>query len=98
MNEKMKGNQNGRIRYDEAFKQGAINMIEKMPLKKVSQELGVFTSHFANFNPVDKNSNNNLIKKIRELESQIKSLQKEISKKDEAIEILKKSIGIIYSP
>lgn len=96
----MKGNQNGRTRYDDAFKQGAINMIveQKMPLKKVSQELGVFTSHFANFNPVDKNSNNNLIKKIRELESQIKSLQKEISKKDKAIEILKKSIGIIYSP
>ncbi len=55
-----KGNQNGRIRYDEAFKQRAINMIveQKMPLKKVSQELGVFTSHFANFNPVDKNSKN----------------------------------------
>jgi len=52
----------------------------------------------ANFNPVDKNSNNNLTKKIRELESQIKSLQKEILKKDEAIEILKKSIGIIYTP
>ena len=43
MNEKMKENQNGRIRYDDAFKQGAINMIveQKMPLKKVSQELGV---------------------------------------------------------
>ena len=52
----------------------------------------------ANFNPVDKNSNNNLTKKIRELESQIKSLQKKISKKDEAIEILKKSISIIYTP
>ena len=52
----------------------------------------------AKFNAVDKNSNNNLTKKIRELESQIKSLQKEISKKDEAIEILKKSIGIIYTP
>lgn len=47
MNEKMKGNQNGRIRYDEAFKQGAINMIEKMPLKKVSQELGVNTGRAA---------------------------------------------------
>ena len=33
----MKGNQNGRIRYDDAFKQGANNMIvdQKMPLKKV---------------------------------------------------------------
>ena len=105
-NEKMKGNQNGRIRYDDAFKQGAINMIveQKMPLKKVSQELGVSTDSLrtwlrnANFNPVDKNSNNNLTKKVRDLEAQIKSLQKEISKKDEAIEILKKSIGIIYNP
>ena len=42
-----KGNQNGRIRYDEAFKQGAINMIEKMPFKKVSQELGVNTGRAA---------------------------------------------------
>ncbi len=106
MNEKMKGNQNGRIRYDDAFKQGAINMIveQKMPLKKVSQELGVSTDSLrtwlrnANFNPVDKNSNNNLTKKVRDLEAQIKLLQKEISKKDEAIEILKKSIGIIYNP
>ena len=34
----------------------------------------------ANFNPVDKNSNNNLVKKVRDLESQIKLLQKEITK------------------
>ena len=39
----MKGNQNGRIRYDEAFKQGALKMIveQKMPVKQVSEELGV---------------------------------------------------------
>ena len=33
-----------------------------------------------NFNPVDKNSNNDLVKKVRELEAQIKTLQKEISR------------------
>ena len=45
MNEKMKGNQNGRICYDDTFKQGAINMIveQNMPLNKVSQELSLST-------------------------------------------------------
>lgn len=39
----MTGNRNGRIRYDDDFKQGALKMIveQKLPMKKVSEELGV---------------------------------------------------------
>ena len=89
MNEKMKGNRYGRIRYDDAFKQGAINMIveQKMPLKKVASELGVSADSLrawlrnANINPQDKNANNHLSSKIRDLEVQIKSLQKKFPKK-----------------
>ena len=50
-------------------------MIVENSFEKVSAELGVSTDSLctwlrnANFYPVDKNSNNNLTKKIRELES-----------------------------
>ena len=43
--DKEKAKINGRIRYDNAFKQGAISMIvdQHMPIKEVSQELQVST-------------------------------------------------------
>ena len=43
MNEHLKGNQHGRIRYDESFKQNALSLIteKKMSVKQLSEELGV---------------------------------------------------------
>ena len=106
MNEKMKGNQNGRIRYDDDFKQGALKMIveQKMPMKQVSEELGVSMDSLRHWlkksglNPAPENRGNLQNKKIHALESELKSLRKELEKKDEIITILKKSIGIIYNP
>ena len=42
-NEHLKGNQHGRIRYDDAFKQNALSLIteQKMFVRQVSAELGV---------------------------------------------------------
>ena len=37
-------------------------------------------------------------KKIRDLENEVKNLKKEVEQKNEVINVLKKSIGIIYSP
>ncbi len=39
MNEHLKGNQHGRIRYDESFKQNALSLIteKKMSVKQVSR-------------------------------------------------------------
>ena len=36
--------------------------------------------------------------KIKELESELKILKKQVSKKDEVIDILKKSLGILSKP
>ena len=49
-------------------------------------------------NPAAENRGNLQNKKIHALESELKSLRKELEKKDEIITILKKSIGIIYNP
>lgn len=106
MNEKMKGNQNGRIRYDDDFKQGALKMIveQKVPMKQVSEELGVSIDSLRHWlkksglNPAAENRGNLQLKRIQVLESELKSLKKELEKKNEVIDILKKSIGIIYNP
>ena len=95
---------NGRIRYDNAFKQGAIQMIteQHIPIKEVSQELQVSTHSLrtwlqnAGLNPNSANKENNQAKRIRELEDNLKAAQKQLQQKDESISILKKSIGIIY--
>ena len=102
--EKQKSKSNGRIRYDNAFKQGAISMIidQHMPIKEVSQELQVSTDSLrtwlknAGFNPSSENKENSQAKRIRELEDKLKAAQKQLQQKDEVISILKKSIGIIY--
>ena len=101
--EKQKAKKNGRIRYDNAFKQGAISMIvdQHMPIKEVSQELQVSTDSLrtwlknAGLNPNSENKENNQAKRIRELEDKLKAAQKQLQLKDEVISILKKSIGII---
>ena len=82
MNEKMKGNQNGRIRYDDDFKQGALKMIieQKMPMKQVSEELAVTMDSLRHW--LKKSG-----LKIHALESELKSLRKELEKKDEIITI-----------
>ena len=95
---------NGRIRYDNAFKQGVIQMIteQHIPIKEVSKELGVSTDSLRiwlknyDFDPKAENRDNSQTKKIHELEAKIRSLEKKLEYKDEVISILKKSIGIIY--
>ncbi|MBR1730239.1 MAG: transposase [Selenomonadaceae bacterium] len=64
--EKQKSKSNRRIRYDNAFKQGAICMIvdQHMPIKEVSKELGVSTDSLrtwlknAGLDPNSANKNN----------------------------------------
>ena len=106
MNEHLKGNKYGSIRYDDSFKQNALSLIteQKMSVKQVSEELGVSTDTLRNWlqkaglNPVVENRSSLMNKKIRDLENEVKTLKKELSKKNDVIDILKKSIGIIYSP
>lgn len=92
--------------YDDAFKQGAIHMItdEKRPLKQVASDLGICVETLRSWlkksgiNHSQTNHDNNLNKKIREFEAQVRSLNKTIDHKDEVIFTLKKSIGILSNP
>ena len=104
--EKQKAKINGRIRYDNDFKQGAIRMIteQHLSIKEASKELGVSTDSLRTwlrnygFDPKAENRDNSQAKKIRELEAKIRSLEKKLEHKDEIITVLKKSIGIICNP
>ena len=104
--DKEKAKINGRIRYDNAFKQGAISMIteQHLSIKEASKELGVSTDSLRTwlrnfgFDPKVENRDNSQAKKIHELEAKIRSLEKKLEHKDEVIAVLKKSIGIICNP
>jgi len=86
-------------RYDEAFKEGAIRMVTEQGRlsSNVAQELGICPDIFRSWLKQAGQANrlNREQLKIRELENEIKSLKKQISEKNEAIDILKKSLGIL---
>ena len=104
--DKQKPKVNGRIRYDNAFKQGAIQMIteQHLSIKEVSNELGVSSDSLRTwlrnygFDPKAENRDNSQAKRIRELEAQLKASRAETERYKAANEILKKSIGIICNP
>ncbi len=99
-------NKKTRIRYDESFKEGAIKMVteQKIPVSQAAKELGITDDTLrtwlkkAGIDPKIESKNNYLLKKVRELENQLKAKKAEVEQLKEANEILKKSIGIICNP
>ena len=95
-----------RIRYDETFKEGAIKMVteQKIPVPQAAKSLGIAEDTLRNWlkkagiDPKIESKNNYLLKKVRELETQLKAKKAEVEQLKEANEILKKSIGIICNP
>ena len=95
-----------RIRYDETFKEGAIKMVteQKIPVPQAAKSLGIDKDTLRNWlkkagiDPKIESKNNYLLKKVRELETQLKAKKAEVEQLKEANEILKKSIGIICNP
>ena len=95
-----------RIRYDETFKEGAIKMVteQKIPVPQAAKSLGIAEDTLRNWlkkagiDPKIESKNNYLLKKVRELETQLKAKKAENEQLKEANEILKKSIGIICNP
>ena len=94
------------IRYDDTFKEGAIKMVteQKIPVPQAAKALGITDDILRNWlkkaglNPKIESKNNYLLKKVRELETQLKAKKSENEQLKEANEILKKSIGIICNP
>lgn len=93
-------------RYDEAFRAGAVRMVTEQgrPSKEVAQELGICIDTLRSWlkaagvqmGQADRQNRN--ARRERELEAEVRALRKKLAEKEEVIELLKKSIGIISKP
>lgn len=94
-------------RYDEKFKEGAIRLVTEQgrPSKEVAAELGICIDTLRNWlkaagepSPGQADRQNRDAKRARELEAENRALRKQLAEKEEVIEILKKSVGILSKP
>ena len=91
-------------RYDEAFRAGRMVTEQGRPSKEVAQELGICIDTLRSWlkaagvqmGQADRQNRN--ARRERELEAEVRALRKKLAEKDEVIELLKKSIGIISKP
>lgn len=93
-------------RYDETFKAGAIHMVTEQgrPSGEVARELGICIDTLrswlknAGTTPGQADRQSRDVKRQRELELEIRALRKQLAEKDEVIDVLKKSVGILSKP
>ena len=77
---------------------------EGRPMREVAEELGACTDTIRNWlkasgiQPKETERQNRIERRQRDLEAEIRSLRKQLAQKDEVIEILKKSVGILSKP
>ena len=95
------------LRYDEKFKEGAIRLVTEQgrASKEVAAELGICIDTLRNWlkaagepSPGQADRQNRDAKRARELEAENRALRKQLAEKEEVIEILKKSVGILSKP
>ena len=90
-------------KYEPEIKDGAIKLVTEQgrSVKEVAAELGIHLETLRYWirglwlNPTSINKSNKEAKRIKELKSQLRELKRQVSEKDEVIDILKKSVGII---
>ena len=93
-------------RYDEAFKTGAVQMVteQRRPSREVAAELGICIDTLkswlktAGVQAGQTDRQNRDARRLRELETENRTLRKQLSEKDEVIDVLKKSVGILSKP
>ncbi len=101
-------------RYDEEFKKGAMALVTKgamalvtekgMPLKTAAKDLGICPDtlrswlNASGYKPAEVAKQHRADSRQKELEAELKRLRKQLAEKDEVIEILKKSVGILSQP
>jgi transposase len=93
-------------RYDSAFKEGAIKLVTEggRPARDVASELGISIDTLRNWlkaaglSPRTVGQDNRQAARTRELEAENKKLRQELAKKQEVIDVLKKSVGILSTP
>ena len=93
-------------RYEEAFKAGAVRMVTEQGRepREVARDLGICIDTLRNWlkaagMQLDQVSRHNREQqRIRELEAENRALRKQLGEKEEVIDILKKSVGILSKP
>ena len=93
-------------RYDEAFRAGAIRLVTEQgrPSTEVAKELGICVDTLRNWlkaagvQPGQTDRANREARRMRELEAEVRAPRKQLSEKDEVIDVLKKSVGILSKP
>ena len=93
-------------RYDEAFKAGAIRIVTEQgrPSTEVAKELGICIDTLrswlkaAGVQAGQADRQNRDSRRTRELEAEVRALRKQLAEKDEVIDVLKKSVGILSRP
>ena len=94
-------------RYDEAFKAGAVRMVTEQGRlsREVAAELGICIDTLRSWpkaagapSPGQTDRQNRDAKRLRELEAENRALRKKLEEKDEVIDVLKKSVGILSKP
>lgn len=93
-------------RYDEAFKAGAVRMVTEQgrPSAEVAKELGICIDTLRNWlkasgvqmGQADRQNQDS--RRLRDLEAEVRALRKQLAEKDEVIDVLKKSVGILSRP
>jgi len=93
-------------RYDDAFKVGAVRLVTEQGRQptEVAKELGICIDTLRNWlkaSGVQMGQVSRLNReqqRIRELEGEVRTLRKQLGEKDEVIDVLKKSVGILSKP
>ncbi len=93
-------------RYDEAFKTGAVRLVTEQGRQPtdVAKELGICIDTLRNWLKASgiqmgqASRLNREQQRIRELEAENRALRKQLSEKEEVIDVLKKSVGILSKP
>lgn len=93
-------------RYDEDFNAGAVRMVTEQGRqpKEAAKELGICIDTLRNWLKASgiqmgqASRLNREQQRIRELEAEVRTLRKRLGEKEEVIDVLKKSVGILSKP
>ena len=93
-------------RYDEAFKAGAVRLVTEQGRQptEVARELGICIDTLRSWLKASgiqmgqASRLNREQQRIRELEAENRNLRRQLGEKEEVIDILKKSVGILSKP
>ncbi len=93
-------------RYDEAFKAGAVRLVAEQGRQPtdVAKELGICIDMLRSWLKASgiqmgqASRQNREQQRIRELEAEVRTLRKQLVEKEEIIDVLKKSVGILSKP